>query len=207
MKNKTILFSLVALIACSCHFETHGEYDGAWYSESFIDGYLIPQEIRISDSTKNEFRFEGIYLSGEAKEKIKKKYGDTTYKSMLVSPNDGIVTDFHRIEITSNIDFDSEHKAGELLNDIAMFHGKSAWKFIQAGSPKEQEDILYRYGYWPIDKLASEITGEDLILLHPDFSIQFAKQPENPGTYLINIAFIGDGITIEKDMEMTFGND
>lgn len=62
----------------------------------------------------------------------------------------------------------------------------------------------YCNGFRRIDKPIGEITENDLILIDSNSIIEFLQQPEQPGTHTITIRFIGEGITIEGDFEMTF---
>ena len=170
--------------------------------KNFIQGYLIPESLSYS-SYNDEFSFDGIWISdGAMLERMLEKYGDTVYNSAYYRPTSAVGVDFKAIEITSDMDFDSGHKAGESLADIAMFHGKSSWEFIQAGCPDSW--IMESEEFKQIDKKISEITPEDLRLIEPYFTIEFLRQPEQPGTHTFTIRFIGEGVTVEEDFEMTF---
>ena len=204
MKAKFIIpciaLAIAALMgtACSCQ-----QLDGDRVpTKNFIQEYLIPESLSYS-SYSDEFRFDGIWISdGAALERMLEKYGDTVYNRAYYKPTYAVSADFKKIEITSDMDFDSGHKAGESLADIVMFHGKSPWEFIQAGCPDSW--IMESKEFKRIDKKVNEITPEDLKLIEPYFTIEFLRQPEQPGTHTFTIRFIGETITVEKDFEMTF---
>ena len=197
MKRLSYFISLL-IIACSCQ-----QLDGDRVpTKNFIQEYLIPESLSYS-SYSDEFHFDGIWISdGEVLERMLEKYGDTVYNSSYFMPTNAVGVDFEKIEITSDMDFDSGHKAGESLADIVMFHGKSPWEFIQAGCPDSW--IMESKEFKRIDKKVSEITPEDLKLIEPYFTIEFLRQPEQPGIHTITIRFIGEGVTVEGDFETTF---
>ena len=204
MKAKFIIpciaLAIAALMgtACSCQ-----QLDGFGVpKKNFVGAYLIPESLSYS-SYSDEFHFDGIWISdGEVLERMLEKYGDTVYNSSYFMPTNAVGVDFEKIEITSDMDFDSGHKAGESLADIVMFHGKSPWEFIQAGCPDSW--IMESKEFKRIDKKVSEITPEDLKLIEPYFTIEFLRQPEQPGIHTITIRFIGEGVTVEGDFETTF---
>lgn len=197
MKKLSYFISLL-IIACSCQ-----QLDGDRVpTKNFIQEYLIPESLSYS-SYSGELRFDGIWITdGIALERMLEKYGDTVYNSSYFMPTYAVGVDFEKIEITSDMDFDSGHKAGESLADIVMFHGKSPWEFIQAGCPDSW--LMESKEFKRIDKKISEITPEDLKLIEPYFTIEFLLQPEQPGIHTITISFIGETIMVEKDFEMTF---
>ena len=166
MKAKFIIpciaLAIAALMgtACSCQ-----QLDGDRVpTKNFIQEYLIPESLSYS-SYSDEFHFDGIWISdGAALERMLEKYGDTVYNRAYYKPTYAVSADFKKIEITSDMDFDSGHKAGESLADIVMFHGKSPWEFIQAGCPDSW--IMESKEFKRIDKKVSEITPEDLKFHH-----------------------------------------
>ena len=117
MKAKFIIpciaLAIAALMgtACSCQ-----QLDGFCVpKKNFVGAYLIPESLSYS-SYSDEFRFDGIWISdGEVLERMLEKYGDTVYNSSYFMPTNAVGVDFEKIEITSDMDFDSGHKAGESL--------------------------------------------------------------------------------------------
>lgn len=222
---------LCVLLCASC--ERHGGNDkdlgnddnitGAVNSEGFLISYIYPCELDIQrgDADSLKVLIRGDSATDEEKHILMEKYGDTTFNSTLIEPTGAIAIEFTGIEITSDKDFDAGHKAGASLADIAVFHGASAWEYINAGCPDSRtlnvscpdywnpmKDFsgppYYCNGFRRIDKPIGEITENDLILIDSNSIIEFLQQPEQPGTHTITIRFIGEGITIEGDFEMTF---
>ena len=110
MKKLSYFISLL-IIACSCQ-----QLDGDRVpTKNFIQEYLIPESLSYS-SYSDEFHFDGIWISdGAALERMLEKYGDTVYNRAYYKPTYAVSADFKKIEITSDMDFDSGHKAGESL--------------------------------------------------------------------------------------------
>ena len=167
-----------------------------------------------------------------------RKHGDTSYTRHKIPTLGTLNTvysycDFTEISITSDSDYDSFHPAGQSLNDIIHFVAFSPNKFIRSGykdkfdyrTATELSDYLWSighqlnyYGNWmkypqpyhPIDKPASEITSEDLILLgHKYFDylfwIIFEKEPDSPGTHNIKVTLHADnGKVYENTVEVNF---
>lgn len=118
------------------------------------------------------------------------------------------------INVVALTDFDETHKAGDSLNDIARLISVSPYKYITGRRKYDysKDDSLSRsfravYGmfyestsegssdpscYYPVDKLLSDITSEDLVLLgffsfYPGFDIKFETEPEGPCEVRIDI--------------------
>ncbi len=100
--------------------------------------------------------YEPIYDS------ICAKHNDTTYYQPLVSGT-GVFKhnywafDLVSIQVTSNANFDAEHPAGTLLNDIVQFTAYTPYPYIQAGY-KDCDEITL------INKPLIECTPADFIL-------------------------------------------
>ena len=87
------------------------------------------------------------------------------------------INDIVLINVVSNADFDEQHPAGTLLNDIIRFAGTSINEFLQsnyiyqydwnnkpANFPAESRFTGFTYES-PVNKLLSEITPKDLLFL------------------------------------------
>lgn len=123
---------------------------------------------------------------------LSEKYGDTGFKNdyLMMPPvrREFMAMPFTKVEIVSDSDFDAQHPAGASLSDIARFKTITPYPFIRSGHTETfdwesypgyedfkglfyntiTDDILHildaMYVY-PVDKLASELTTDDLTLL------------------------------------------
>lgn len=127
-------------------------------------------------------------------DRLCEKHNDMTYNRKVkqltaspIDPNEFILTDYISISVISDADWDAGHSAGALLNDITMFLSASPKKYIDSGykdkydwknGSHEYDTERYFYSFYdsypetrnknpyhPIEKLVSELTIEDMILL------------------------------------------
>lgn len=139
-----------------------------------------------------------------------------------------ISEDFTEITVTSDKDFDENHPAGESLNDLCRFISFSPYKFISSGyrdyyvftvNNVSLSFVNYAGKFignsvgtingqkltcHPIDKMLSDVTPEDLILLgydspYPLFRLCFEKTPSTPGGHLITVRMRTDSDKIFSD--------
>ena len=68
------------------------------------------------------------------------------------------------LEVWSSADWDAEHPAGTSLNDLARFSSNTPWPYIQSGYTQKYHEQL-NGEYYPVDKLISELTPDDMTLL------------------------------------------
>lgn len=119
--------------------------------------------------------------------------------------------DFDSIKVTSDKDYDEKHPAGESLNDLCRFVAFSPYKFICSGykdyynysKDNVSKTLAKLAGYLgisegqkltchPIDKMLSDVTAEDLILLgydnpYPLFWLHFERKPIVLGEHLVTV--------------------
>lgn len=203
-------------------------------------GILVKPHINLSLEKRTYFyTCWGGGESYEGYKDLCQKHGDTFYRphkiptAMGDPTNAYLYCDFIEVLITSDSDYDSSHPAGQSLNDIIHFVAFSPNKFIRSGYKDKFDyrtatglsDYLWSIGhqqryyeswmkepqpYHPIEKSASEITSEDLILLgHQYFDylfwIFFEKEPDSPGTHNIKVTLHGDnGKVYENTVEVNF---
>jgi len=132
------------------------------------------------------------YRTSDEFQRFREKYGDTKYKARVEvgSPDPTfIVHDFQAVHVISDADYDDLHPAGTSLNDLARFLALSAYPYIQNGYKEydwESSDKLSLFNrhfstlkpYWgpqpsseyksqlyPIDKIVSALTPDDLKVL------------------------------------------
>lgn len=136
------------------------------------------------------------------------------------------------IDIISNVDFNSSHPAGSKLNDLVRFISVSPYKFIQSGYKEtynwvdktptsfEQEtgitSMLTNYPeimkyHSPIDKLLSEVTPSDMILIGDGLGghfigyLIFESSPEINKTHKCTITIKNtEGKLFTKSISKTF---
>ena len=237
MKKTLLTFSVIiisALVICSCH-KDHDKYDFAETSSarSFIQQYDSIDEIefrqletrRISVNIKHS-KMGGLWNT-RIYDSLCKKHNDLSfYGKINVGKTShvgytAIGTDFQKIEISCNKDYNSEHPAGTLLNDIVRLISGTPYPYIKSGYKKtfnknDPLSALYEvYGrvylgsyylmmyldfknsdlipVFPVDKKVSELTKEDLTLVSPYFGEFYVeKLPEAKGDYEFTIKLYGD---------------
>ncbi len=125
-------------------------------------------------------------------------FGDNTYYKKFPSagPNVAIANEFSKIEIISNKDFNSKLTSGKSLAEVVKLYSVSPMKFINSKYTKpfdwvneqpyefrkgvwsEYAGIGYLEGYYPVLKTLSELTSDDMLLLHPRFFyLRFTEIP------------------------------
>lgn len=226
MKNIKILFLAFACSAIGCSDKVIDTPDsGAGFSKSFIQLYLFPEEAVVMDLWIPNYI--GLYMEGKtidfmsykdsvAFRKLSEKYGDTSFNSKLVPFTNKVIGDeFTSIEITSDKDFDAKHKKGDSLADLVTMEATSPRKFILNGY-KEDDDMndlssdyvpihyTRSYGYWPVNKLVSELSPEDLLLLDTKVYFKFNSLPETERIHTITIVFKNAEKEISVSTEMVF---
>jgi len=141
--------------------------------------------------------------------------------------------DFTDISVTADKDFDAAHPAGTNLADIVRFMSWSPYKYISSGYSKyyhyNKSDVSEAFDKYmriyinekyfdneieatcyPIDKLVSDLTSEDLILLGHDAPgfigmLYFEKMPDMRGEYNIIVTMNTDDERVLSDsVNMTF---
>ena len=136
------------------------------------------------------------------------------------------------IDIISNNDFDPSHHAGSKLNDLVRFISVSPNKFIQSGykdtynwndncpsSFKQETEMTDRLKYdsetmkshSPIDKLLSEVTPSDMILIGDGLGgrfigyLLFESSPEINKTHKLTITVkTAEGKEFSRSISKTF---
>ncbi len=172
---------------------------------------------------KSDFDAQGCYGPGDEKySDLCRKHGDVGYnrKIAYLSGRDVVynASDLLSVKVYSDRDFDAEHPAGSSLADIVRFLSCSPKEYIASGyksmysydaaSLSEVFVTTWAYCYYwgrdayechPIDKMLSDITPEDLVLLGPGlrslpqiyngrfFSLAFVKKPSAEQVHEITV--------------------
>ena len=117
------------------------------------------------------------------------------------------INDIVLINVVSNADFDEQHPAGTLLNDIIRFAGTSINEFLQSNyiyqyewknKPADfsVESRFYGYPYHsPVNKLLSETTAEDLLSLDSESCfgfLLFEKEPTLSKEHELTVTIVLD---------------
>ena len=187
---------------------------------SYVTTYYDWNSILLKDTEEGDILIYGsggsFYCGWKSQGSEKDKYdnlcrlhNDMSYhtkRRFIAFPDWGehYKNDITKIDIVSNADFDSEHKAGTSLSDIVRFLSVSPIKFIESGYKQTYDwdnnypdnfkassainyvsvsNIEDQKCYHPIDKIVSELSSSDLILLGNgwvgNFGILvFDKQPD-----------------------------
>ena len=150
--------------------------------------------------------------NAEIYQELCRKHQDLTYNHTIYFKggdyflNDFFANDFISLEIQSNADYDEQHLAGTLLNDRVRYMSLSSYKFIQNqygayewNNPEElasfkkyfwrilrdhyNNSTAGRGGFYPIDKLVSELNLDDLKIFGPGYLSTY-KEGGEPLAYL-----------------------
>lgn len=150
--------------------------------------------------------------------KTAEKYGDTGYErfgwkvyifnsSHLSDPYIRAATanTINRIDITSDMEWDTAHKAGDILNDCFTISYRSYADFIESGYAEAEKASVDRVRTVPID----ELKENDLRLLRnwpdsktPIFAFKSTTPPTVAGTHNLSITlYLDDGTTRTGSVE------
>ena len=113
--------------------------------------------------------------------------------------------DFVNLEVWSSADWDAEHPAGTSLNDLARFSSNTPWPYIQSGYTQKYHEQL-NGEYYPVDKLISELTPDDMTLLpRGGFYFRFVTRPAQPGKHTLFVRLTADdGKVFEASCDVEF---
>ena len=172
--------------------------DGAFYSVSFIQSYVIADSFEIMHPTGDD---QVVYALSSGQQKSGQQYydvfNDNTFKRRVVPfTNKAIFNTFVKMDIVSDSDFDEQHKAGASLSDIVRFVGM----FDAVGWKNHQ------FGYSPVEMLLSEIGEDGLKLIYPLFYLRFEKQPTLSRTHNLTLTVTDNkGKTLTVTWQQQFG--
>lgn len=176
-------------------------------------------EVNPSQGFSNEYDFLAEDSKFAYKyESLCRKHNDLSYNQKISVINGYDFTaqtfiseDFDSIKVTSDKDYDEKHTAGESLNDLCRFVAFSPYKFISSGykdyynysKDNVSKTLAKLAGYLgisegqkltchPIDKMLSDVTAKDLILLgydnpYPLFRLHFESKPVVSGEHQITV--------------------
>ena len=135
-----------------------------------------------------------IAMSGKKKDfynQLCEKHNDVSYNRRVrvyfydQGLNPRCFRDFVNLEVWSSADWDAEHPAGTSLNDLARFSSNTPWPYIQSGYTHKYHEQL-NGEYYPVDKLISELTPDDMTLLpRGGFYFRFVTRPAQPGKHTL----------------------
>lgn len=194
--------------------------DGAFYSVSFIQSYVIADSFEIMHPTGDD---QVVYALSSGQQKSGQQYydvfNDNTFKRRVVPfTNKAIFNTFVKMDIVSDSDFDEQHKAGATLSDIVRFVGMSASDYIGSGCTETYDwktvpaifDAVgwedHKFGYSPVEMLLSEVGEDDLKLISPMFYLNFEKQPTLSRMHNLTLTVTDNkGKTLTVTWEQQFG--
>ena len=165
------------------------------------DTTLLPPEIisfrLLSESDGDINKTYAHYDSGEGKAvfyNIAKLYKDTSYNRPVSGVFSICLLDtITKISISCLEEYDQRHKAGALLNDIAMIKYYSAKEYIENGyvdPNKESLDICYSGNMKiPLEQFNTNLN----YLVQPLFFISLTSSPDYTGTYVFLITIKTNG--------------
>lgn len=114
-------------------------------------------------------------------DRLCEKHGDVTYNRAIRIYADKrydyrCAEDFVNIEITSSADWDADHPAGSSLGDIVRLISNTPLPYIRSGYTQKYSEEKGGE-YYPIDKLVSELTPDDMMLLSNGIKYRFTQPP------------------------------
>jgi hypothetical protein len=175
----------------------------------------------------------------EIYDSICEKRNDMNYNKRIqyiYIPEEGhyYIGNITKIDITSDTDFDSTHPAGSKLNDVVRIISFSPYKFIESGYKEtynwginrplsfnkepDLEGVLNILAgskndvtHFPVDKLLSEITPTDLILIGNGYGSDFigyllfdSTPSVNKAQHLTVTVKTAEGKVFTKSISKTF---
>lgn len=214
MKRLILLLGVLSIVACLKSYEDY-------YSRSFILAYGKMKEISVAPTPNKSLGYhvafigEGrwdVTMSGKDKEfydALCEKHKDIAYNRTVriydFMFNTRCYLDFAGLEVRSSADWDAEHPAGTLLNDLAHFYSNTPWPYIQSGytlryHPHQKGE------YYPVSKLISELTPDDMTLLpRYGFVFHFTASPAEPGKHTLFVRLTADdGKVFEASCDTEF---
>lgn len=146
------------------------------------------------------------------------KYGDMTYNregrvAVSEEPSSQMYS-FVSLDIVSDADYDETHPAGSSLADLFIFYARSSKPYIDSGYEKyryiDADGETFAYEMYPIRKNASDITSDDLMLLHGirdrfGIHLYFETMPTLSKEHTFTVTFTDErGEMFSDSIEMTF---
>ena len=153
-------------------------------------------------------------MSGKKKDfynQLCEKHNDVSYNRRVrvyfydQGLNPRCFRDFVNLEVWSSADWDAEHPAGTSLNDLARFSSNTPWPYIQSGYTQKYHEQL-NGEYYPVDKLISELTPDDMTLLpRGGFYFRSVTRPAQPGKHTLFVRLTADdGKVFEASCDVEF---
>ncbi len=163
-----------------CHFASP--------SQNFDDLFFLVFSFNVNKAAEGFLAKEIIYRpkSQEYQEHVR-YYGDTAFNGLIylsTPPYDVSAMPLNSINIVADKDFDAEHPAGSLLNDIFTLEYASAYNLIQ--SNYDPEINIHQRGHYQKIPLSD---FKPLILPCYTYHLYFNKLPDVFGTYEFTISF------------------
>ena len=220
MRN-TLIFNAILLLAVLLSHSCIGEWVSYVKTKHYASAYviantfdpLLPSQEGLSDTCNFiMLSFSGnrvtVGSDGEKKDlfdKIALENGDTGWKDYLDPTMEHLwetylYPDGLTIEVTSNVDFDTQHPAGTSLNDCVYLQYSSAYDFVHSGYNPEKTMATKQ-------SLLSDLALDDLRMLrvYPYPRLIFAKLPEIKGVHEITIRiYFDNNIRRTKTVEVDF---
>jgi hypothetical protein len=231
-----ILFALFAFVSVGC--ENNDDLDSGGTTPYFITHYMLVDGLdcrpvykqtsssgyaEISDMPTVYLVFNGRSVHGggssPSQEYIffQEMYGDKCFNGVTVPNSVGAIAyPIEKITLVSNNNFDAEHPAGSVVDDVVRLNLATYETFIKNGYTYPEEWDYLRYsseylpGLIPVGEFyLSEVTGEiaRLISCSPFGSplLKFMQEPEVAGEYPFTLTITMNGEEISKTFKVTFG--
>ncbi len=213
MKKLVLLLCVLSAVGCVKSYEDY-------YTRSFVLSYGNMRGISVAMTYSQwyhvDFVGEGewdVRMSGKKREfydALCEKHNDVSYNRQVRLPLDfsedsRCFRDFVNLEVWSSADWDAEHPAETSLNDLARFYSNTPWPYIQSGYTQKYHEQP-NGEYYPVDKLISELTPDDMTLLpRGGFYFWFVTRPAQPGKHTLFVRLTADdGKVFEASCDVEF---
>ena len=205
MKKLVLLLCVLSVVGCVKSYEDY-------YTRAFVLKYESMCTISVGLSQDNPLEYHVIFVgngttywgidSGKREldfyNQLCEKHNDVSYNRRVrvyfydQGLNPRCFRDFVNLEVWSSADWDAEHPAGTSLNDLARFSSNTPWPYIQSGYTQKYHEQL-NGEYYPVDKLISELTPDDMMLLpRGGFYFRFVTRPAQPGKHTLFVRLTAD---------------
>ena len=218
MKKLVLLLCVLSAVGCVKSYEDY-------YTRSFVLSYGNMRGISVAMTDFGlgysvDFVGEGewdVAMSGKKKDfynQLCEKHNDVSYQNRRVRVyfydqelNPRCFRDFVNLEVWSSADWDAGTSSRGRRSTIwRAFSSNTPWPYIQSGYTQKYHEQL-NGEYYPVDKLISELTPDDMTLLpkRAGFIFRFVTRPAQPGKHTLFVRLTADdGKVFEASCDVEF---
>lgn len=201
----TLFFVCLAALGCSKNTNT-GE-PGVMKSPNYVQTYIVADALAVkeADGTNGDIiavNFTGIRVSSlppdadaERFGELADSYNDVSYTGYVIpNANKALAHPLSSMSVICDKEFDTDHGAGQPLDDIILLCATSPYDYIQSGykdvtSADRYPNYWYpmamnrEEGYKPVELPLNTVGPENTKMLFPLCYLYFTKRPASGGDY------------------------